>query len=86
MFPAARRRRRWPVYSPVCMATSATPGSLSRLIMSPRTEISGWPGMVRSFSTMMRPARSLCAPVAAASAAATGGASTPAVHSTVLAS
>ncbi len=30
------------------MATSATPGSLSRLITSPVTRISGWPGMLRS--------------------------------------
>ena len=31
------------------MATSATPGSLSRLIRSPATRMSGWPGMVRSW-------------------------------------
>ena len=71
---------------PVCMATSHTPGSLFRLIMSPVTKISGWSGMVQSSPTMMRPARSCLAPVAAAMAAATGGAATPAVHSTVPAS
>jgi hypothetical protein len=42
--------------------------------------------MVQSSPTMMRPARSCLAPVAAAMAAATGGAATPAVHSTVPAS
>ena len=68
------------------MATSATPGSLSRLIMSPRTEISGWPVIVRFFSTRMRPDLSCLAPVAVARALAMGGASTPAVHKTVAAS
>ncbi len=68
------------------MATSATPGSPSRLIASPVTMISGCPGMVRSGETMIRPARSWVAPAADAIAAATGGASTPAVHSTVPAS
>ena len=38
--------------------------------------------MDRSGPTTIRPARSCCAPVAAATARATGGASTPAVHST----
>ncbi len=50
------------------------------------TEISGWPGMVRSGCTRMRPARSDSAPVAFASTLAKAGASTPAVHSTVPAS
>ena len=46
----------------------------------------GMAGDRQAFSTRMRPDRSHLAPVAAARAAATGGASTPAVHSTVLAS
>ena len=44
------------------------------------------PGTVRSGSTTMRPARSWFAPVCLASCSAIGGASTPAVHSTVRAS
>jgi hypothetical protein len=62
-----------PAEWPVCMATSATPGSLSRLIMSPITRISGWPGMVRFLSTHRRPARSCSAPVALATSAASAG-------------
>src|SRR5215469_6109356 len=46
------------------MATSATPGSLRRLIMSPITEISGCPLIVRSSCTAIRPGRSRPAPVA----------------------
>ena len=69
-----------PAYSPVCMATSATPGSLSRLIMSPVTRMSGWPGRDRSGPHSRRPARSCSAPVALATIAASGGAATPAVH------
>ena len=42
--------------------------------------------MVRSGWTTIRPERSCCAPVAVAIAVASGGASTPAVHSTVPAS
>ena len=85
-WPASSRRIRRAAYSPACMATSATPGSPPEFIMSPATEISGWPGMVRSGCTMIRPARSCWAPVAVAIAVASGGASTPAVHSTVPAS
>ena len=65
---------------------SATPGRCCRLIMSPTTEISGWPGSVRSGWTLIRPARSCSAPVFFASRSARAGAAMPAVHSTVAAS
>ena len=45
------------------MATWATPGRWSRVIMSPTTNTSGWPGSVRSGLTAIRPARSSGAPV-----------------------
>src|SRR5215813_2723778 len=62
------------------MAVSATPGSLSRHIMSPVTRMSGWPGRERSLPHSRRPARSCSAPVALATMWASGGAFTPAVH------
>ena len=68
-----------------CIATSATPGSLSSVTMSPTTNTSGCPGSVRSGSAAMRPAWSTSAPVAAASCAASGDACTPAAHTTVCA-
>src|SRR5215213_4989508 len=61
------------------MATSQTPGRPSRLTMSPTAKTSGWPGIVRSGSTEMRPARSTSAPVASARALASGDALGPAV-------
>ena len=84
--PLSRRTMALAACRPPCMATSATPGRLLRLTMSPTAKTSGWPGRVRSGSTAMRPARSTSAPVASASAAASGEAWTPAAHTTVWAS
>jgi hypothetical protein len=53
-------------------------------IRSPSTVISGWPGTVRSGRTKMRPARSVVAPSAVATARPNGVTWTPAAHSTVL--
>ena len=53
------------------------------MTMSPTANTSGWPGSVRSGSTAMRPARSVSAPVASASVAASGDACTPAAQTTV---
>ena len=63
-----------------CMATSATPGSLSRLIRSPTTKISGWPATVQSGCTWTPPARSVPAPVAVAAIRPSGAAATPAAQ------
>ena len=60
------------------IATGDTPGSLSRLIMSPITKISGWPGSEKSLFTWTRPARSTSAPVWSASILPSGLALTPA--------
>lgn len=48
--------------------------------MSPMAKTSGCPGNVQSGSTATRPARSVCAPVFAASIAASGDACTPAAQ------
>ena len=53
--------------------------------MSPMANTSGWPGIVQSGSTLMRPARSLSAPDASASIPASGEAATPAAQIFVLA-
>ena len=50
---------------------------------SPTAKISGWPGTVRSGSTMIRPFRSVGAPVASATAPTKLEARIPAAHSTV---
>src|ERR671928_153344 len=62
------------------MATWATPGSRSRLIMSPTTCTSGWPGRVRSGWTATRPARSTSAPDCSPSSRPSGLACTPAAQ------
>ena len=80
---SSRRTMALAACRPPCMATSQTPGRPFRLTMSPTAKTSGWPGIVRSGSTEMRPARSTSAPVASASALASGEACTPAAHSTV---
>ncbi len=51
--------------------------------MSPTAKTSGWPGSVRSGSTLIRPARSTSAPHASASLPASGDACTPAAQITV---
>ena len=56
----------------------------SRHATSPITEISGWPGIVRSGSTLMRPLRSVFAPVAWASDSISATGCTPAAQMTVL--
>ena len=81
--PRRRRPIVWAACRLPCIATSATPGSPSRLVMSPTANTSGCPGRVRSGSTSMRPARSTCAPHAAASFPASGEACTPAAQITV---
>ena len=50
---------------------------------SPMTKTSGWPGTVRSPPTMIRPALSVSAPVAAATVRPNEDARTPAAHRTV---
>ena len=60
-----------PRTAPPCIAPWATPGVgwsgfHGSTAASPTTKISGWPGIVRSGSTMTRPARSVVAPVASA--------------------
>ena len=69
--------------SPCCMATSATPGSRSRLVMSPMANTSGCFGRVQSGRVSIRPARSQTAPDASASRRASGEACTPAAQITV---
>ena len=51
--------------------------------MSPSAKTSGWPGRVRSASTVTRPARSRSAPVSSASVEARPDAVTPAAQTTV---
>ena len=68
-----------------CIATSATPGRLFRVTMSPTAKTSGRPGSVRSGSVAIRPARSVSAPDASASMAARGDACTPAAQMTMCA-
>ena len=72
------------------MATGATPGrdctpppALRTAAMSPSAMTSGWPGSVRSGSTVTRPARSTSAPAASPSIPASPEARTPAAHTTV---
>ena len=69
----------WPDW----IATCATPGSESRLIRSPTTKISGCPGTLVSGATTTRPARSVSAPVRAATRRPNELASTPAAHKIV---
>ena len=72
-------------YFPPWIATWATPGRWSRLIMSPTTNTSGWPGSVRSGFTEIRPARSTGAPVWSLRTFPSGLACTPAAHTLVVA-
>ncbi len=51
--------------------------------MSPSANTSGWPGSVRSGSTVIRPARSSSAPVSSPSLVASSEAVTPAAQITV---
>ncbi len=75
-------------YFPPCIAPCATPGAgLSGFhgstAASPTTKISGWPGIVRSGSTMTRPDRSVWAPVASATVRAKRAVRMPAAQRTV---
>ncbi len=88
--PFKRARTALATWRPSCIATGATPGrvigepSRSRTrTMSPSAKISGWPGSVRSASTVTRPARSSSAPVCSANAEASPEAVTPAAQTTV---
>ena len=81
--PLSRRLIVLAACRPPCMATSHTPGSLSRDAMSPTAKTSGCPGRLRSGSTAILPARSVSAPVASASRPAKGEAWTPAAQMTV---
>lgn len=68
------------------IATWATPGSRSRLIMSPITNTLGCPGRVRSGCTGTRPGRSTSMPDWSASVLPSGLACTPAAHTLQIAS
>ena len=75
-------------YEPPWIAPWATPGVgwsgfHGSTAASPTTKISGWPGMVRSGSTTIRPDRSVGAPVASATFRTKLDARMPAAHSTV---
>ena len=85
-----RRRTTFAAYVPPCIAPWATPGVTRSsscphgcTAASPTTKISGWPGTVRSPSTMTRPLRSVVAPAASATLRAKDDAWTPAPHKTV---
>ena len=59
------------------------PSSRFAIARSPTTKISGWPGIVRSSVTSIRPARSGSMPVASATIRPNDAACTPAAQSTV---